>query len=230
MISKENMLYINNAIKIFNGLVNKTYLIGFGANRNQPLNFIEIQIGEQNFWHLVACKIDHTQNLSKSDAHTLYEKCLIGEDISDFLIYTHKSIDVKIKSSVIERVFDFIGNAKVLRIIGTENTPESYMFELGIGAGAISGLVGYSSVKNIYIPKTAQMKSIFSIDSKANNKIEMILSKNSYHRQYDTIEFESSKGLFAKLSPQLFEACKLSPNLIALIPKKSIDITSKQII
>ncbi len=214
MISSQNMQYINIAIKAFNPLVGKTYLIAFSSSSKKPLDFIEVQINEKNFWHLTGCRFDEELNLPAEAKDELYKACLNGSDISDYLRYTDAPNDVKVKCNVLQNIFNFIDNAKILLITDAEGTPEQYMFSTGIGTN--QGLVGYIENKHIYIPKTAQDKSI-NIKKNVNNKIRIILSRSSTGREYGTIEYEAAKDLFTKLLPQIKDKYNISKSLSDLI-------------
>lgn len=96
-------------------------------------------------------------------------KCLAEEDISKMLVYTRQSQDVSKKAHVIMEVFDFVTNAKYVRLCHTTGTPEAAMFR--VGAGSNNGVIGYSAEDKGMIPKTAQQKSIFKIKADANEKI-----------------------------------------------------------
>lgn len=213
MISLQNMQYVNKAIRAFNPLVGKTYLIAFSSSSKKPLDFIEVQINEKNFWHLTGCKFDEELKLHGEVKDDLYKACLNGSDISDYLKYTDTPNDVKIKCSVLQNIFNFVDNAKILLITDADGTPEQYMFTTGMGTN--QGLVGYIENKHIYIPKTAQDKSI-NIKKNVNNKIRIILSRSSTGREYGTIEYEAAKDLFAKLLPQIKEKYNLSKSLSGL--------------
>lgn len=221
MISKGNMQHIHNAIQSFNQLVGRTYLICFNGSTSQELRMIEIVITEKNFWHLSGCRIDDSLSLNASQKKQLYRDCLSYKDISKYLNYTDEPKDVKIKCTVLQNIFNFITNAKVLSIIDTVHTPEQYMFSLGVGTN--QGLIGYIQNKHLYFPKTAQDKSVF-IKKAVKNKIRVILSKPSTSLEYGKLEYEAGNGLFAKLSVQLYGSYRLSPDLIELIPNDSFDI------
>ena len=72
-----------------------------------------------------------------------YLKCLAEEDVSDLLVYTRQSQDVSKKAHVVINMFDFIANAKSIRLCHTDGTPEAAMFK--VGAGSNNGVIGYSN-------------------------------------------------------------------------------------
>lgn len=216
MISKKSMNELHRAIKKYDKLVNKTYLLAYKKDES-TFEFIEIKIEECNFWHLLGCKLP-TSKTNKYDEHhhIYYEKCLNGEDISQDLSYAegHKEKDVVEKRQTIESVFDFVSNAKGLKL----SKSGEYNFQLAIGS--VIGIIGYNNNHNIYYPKTAQNKDINKIitrtySTRKLNKITIILSKDNNNLEYNHIEFEAGKDLFAKLADQ-FKNIPLSAELLQL--------------
>ena len=223
MISNKNITHIHKAIKEFNKLVDKTFLIAFTPSKSQPLQFMEIQIKQNNFWHLVGCQIDKNLGLDDDEKEELYKNCFKGDDVSKFLKYTRKpnkpmaffnSKDIPIKSLVVLNIFNFIDNAKKIRIVDAKGTGDAHIYEIGIGSGIEKAIIGYRFENNYYVPITSLEKSIFNVDKNANNKIVIILSKESKHQQYDKIEYEVGKGLFRKLVLQFKDKFPLSNNLM----------------
>lgn len=216
MISKKSMNELHRAIKKYDKLVNKTYLLAYKKDES-TFEFIEIKIEECNFWHLLGCKLP-TSKTNKYDEHhhIYYEKCLNGEDISQDLSYAegHKEKDVVEKRQTIESVFDFVSNAKRLKL----SKSGEYNFQLAIGS--VIGIIGYNNNHNVYYPKTAQNKDINKIitrtySTRKLNRITIILSKNNNSLEYNHIEFEAGKDLFAKLADQ-FKDIPLSAELLQL--------------
>lgn len=216
MISKKSMNELHRAIKKYDKLVNKTYLLAYKKDES-TFEFIEIKIEECNFWHLLGCKLPTSKtNRYDEHHHIYYEKCLNGEDISQDLSYAegHKEKDVVEKRQTIESVFDFVSNAKGLKL----SKSGEYNFQLAIGS--VIGIIGYNNNHNIYYPKTAQNKDINKIitrtySTRKLNKITIILSKNNNNLEYNHIEFEAGKDLFAKLADQ-FKNIPLSAELLQL--------------
>lgn len=216
MISKKSMNELHRAIKKYDKLVNKTYLLTYKKDES-TFEFIEIKIEECNFWHLLGCKLPTSKtNRYDEHHHIYYEKCLNGEDISQDLSYAegHKEKDVVEKRQTIESVFDFVSNAKGLKL----SKSGEYNFQLAIGS--VIGIIGYNNNHNIYYPKTAQNKDINKIitrtySTRKLNKITIILSKDNNNLEYNHIEFEAGKDLFAKLADQ-FKNIPLSAELLQL--------------
>lgn len=216
MISKKSMNELHRAIKKYDKLVNKTYLLAYKKDES-TFEFIEIKIEECNFWHLLSCKLPTSKtNRYDEHHHIYYEKCLNGEDISQDLSYAegHKEKDVVEKRQTIESVFDFVSNAKGLKL----SKSGEYNFQLAIGS--VIGIIGYNNNHNIYYPKTAQNKDINKIitrtySTRKLNKITIILSKDNNNLEYNHIEFEAGKDLFAKLADQ-FKNIPLSAELLQL--------------
>ena len=97
MISKEKYELVKKAIQVHNKLKGRTYLILYKTNAKQTSKFMETPILEENFWHLVGCKIDEQLNFSPQQKHQLYLDCVKGEDISESLNYTRQAQDVSKK-------------------------------------------------------------------------------------------------------------------------------------
>ena len=169
MISKDNYELVKRAIKTHSKLKDRMYLILYKVSAKEKSKMMETPILEENFWHLVGCKIDDSLRFTSEQKHRLYLDCLAGTDISNLLIYTRQPQDVSKKVHVINNLFDFISNAKYIRLCHTDGTPEAAMFR--VGAGSNNGVIGYSEEEKGMIPKTAQQKSIFKIKADANDKI-----------------------------------------------------------
>lgn len=170
MVSQENYTLIKSAIKIYNKLVGKTYLILYKTSAKHKSKFMETTILEENFWHLVGCRIDGSLNLSKEQKHQIFLDCICEKDVSNYLEYTRQAQDVSKKANVVVNLFDFISNAKSIRLCHTNGSPEASMFR--VGAGSFNGIIGYGETEKGMIPKTAQQKSIFRINPNASDKEE----------------------------------------------------------
>lgn len=201
MISKENYELVKKAIKIHNNLKDRTYLILYKVNAKQKSKVMETPILEENFWHLVGCKIDDSLKLTSEQKHQLYLDCLVEKDISESLIYTRQPQDVSKKANIVINMFDFITNAKSIRLCHTDGTPEATMFSVGTGSN--NGVIGYSDEDKGMIPKTAQQKSIFKIKADANDKIFLIISKPYGNVKYDRIDYAVSPKVFPSIIDEL---------------------------
>lgn len=203
MISKENYELVKKAIKIHSKLKDRTYLILYKASVKQVSKVMETPIREENFWHLVGCKIDETLELTPEQKHQLYIDCLEEKDVADSLVYTRQAQDVSKKANVVIGMFDFIDNAKSIRLCHTDGTPEAAMFK--VGAGSNNGVIGYSVEDKGMIPKTAQQKSIFKIKSDANDKIFLVISKKYGNAKYDRLDYAVSKKIFPSVIDEIPE-------------------------
>ena len=212
MISPENYKLIVQAIKIHNKLKDRTYLILYKVNAKQTSKNMEIPILEENFWHLVGCRIDDTLKLTPSQKHQMYLDCENGEDISKSLIYTRQPQDVSKKANVVINMFDFVANAKSIRLCNTDGTPEAAMFR--IGAGSNNGVIGYSKEDKGMIPKTAQQKSIFKIKADANDKIFLIMSKPYGYSEYDRIDYVISRKVFPTIINEIPKSILINNDIL----------------
>lgn len=214
MISKDNYELVKKAIKIHSNLKDRTYLILYKVNVKQKSKMMETPILEENFWHLVGCKIDDSLELTPEQKHQLYLDCLATEDVSESLVYTRQSQDVSKKAHVIINMFDFVANAKSIRLCHTAGTPEAAMFK--VGAGSNNGVIGYSDEDKGMIPKTAQQKSIFKIKADANDKIFLIISKPYGNAKYDRIDYAVSPKIFPSIINELPEEILYEEDLFKL--------------
>lgn len=203
MISKDNYELVKKAIKIHSNLKDRTYLILYKVNAKQKSKMMETPILEENFWHLVGCKIDDALELTPEQKHQVYLDCLAEKDVSNSLIYTRQPQDVSKKAHVIINMFDFVANAKFIRLCHTVGTPEAAMFR--VGAGSNNGVIGYSDEDKGMVPKTAQQKSIFKIKEDANDKIFLIISKPYGNAKYDKIDYAVSPKIFPSIIGELPE-------------------------
>lgn len=215
MISKESYEFVKKAIKVHSNLKDRTYLILYKASAKDISKSMEMSILEENFWHLVGCKFDRSIDLDPIQKHELYLDCVRGGDISSFLNYTRQPQDVSKKAMVVVNTFDFVSNAKQLRLCHTENAPEAVMFKVGVGDNC--GIIGYGQKQHLMFPKTAQQKSIYKINSTANDKIFLILSKPYGHIKYDVIEYAISNKIFPAIITELPPKILYEHGLFSLI-------------
>ena len=133
MISYNNMQILNKMIKIYNDLTNKDFLIAYNISPKYPLNFIEIQVRDKNFWHLLGCRICDNSISPKE----LYQKCLNGGDISAYLDYTHEASSVREKAETFQQIYNFVSKAKIVNLVDVHGLPDEKTYNLGIGASCI---------------------------------------------------------------------------------------------
>lgn len=190
-------------------------MILFKVNAKQKSKVMETPILEENFWHLVGCKIDDSLKLTNEQKHQLYLDCLAEKDISGSLIYTRQAQDVSKKANVVISMFDFIKNAKSIRLCYTDGTPEATMFR--VGAGSNNGVIGYSDEDKGMIPKTAQQKSIYKIRADANDKIFLIISKPYGSAKYDRVDYAVSPKIFPCIIEELPEKILYEEELFGLV-------------
>ena len=91
MISKENYELVKKAIKIHNNLKDRTYLILYKVNAKQKSKVMETSILEENFWHLVGCKIDDSLKLTSEQKHQLYLDCLVEQLIVKKILFQNET-------------------------------------------------------------------------------------------------------------------------------------------
>ena len=166
---------------------------------------------------MVGCKIDDSLKLEPEQKHQLYLDCVAEKDISESLVYTRQSQDVSKKAHVVINMFDFIANAKSIRLCHTDGTPEALMFR--VGAGSNKGVIGYSDEEKGMIPKTAQQKSIFKIKADANDKIFLVISKPYGNAKYNQIDYAVSPKIFPSIVDELPEEILYEDDLFGATAK-----------
>ena len=199
MIQSKDLEILHRSIQVYNSIANQIYLIGFRCNKNHPLKFAEIETSEKHFWHLLGVTFDRSLELTGAAKREVYERCLHSLDVSAYLEYTHRAIDVGNKFSVFMQIYDFVANAGQLVLASTKSTPEETTFK--IGAGRVIGYIGYGEDKSgaPLFPKTVRNRSIFSLDPKANDKVVIILSKGLSDAQYREIRYIQSRKLLPSI-------------------------------
>lgn len=210
MISYNNMQILNKMIKIYNDLTNKDFLIAYNISPKYPLNFIEIQVRDKNFWHLLGCRICDNSISPKE----LYQKCLNDEDISAYLDYTHEASSVREKAETFQQIYNFVSKAKIVNLVDVHGLPDEKTYNLGIGSEI--GIIGYGRKSNFLYPKSTQKRPISTIKKKNDGKIRIIIEKEITDLEYNKISFEAGKDLFAKLADQ-FKNIPLSSELLQLM-------------
>ena len=101
MIAKDKYELVKKAIRVHNRLKDRTYLILYKVNARQSAKYMETPVLEENFWHLVGCKIDASIGLTPKQKHQIYSDCVNGIDISNYLVYTRQAQDVAKKANVV---------------------------------------------------------------------------------------------------------------------------------
>lgn len=203
MITNGILELLHNAIYEYDKKCGKSYLVAFSSGRKNEMNVIQLHFTQSYFWHLLGCKLVEDSVQGKKAA---YYKCLKREDISDKVNTIHSFSEIQDKYNAFMQVFDFVKNAKNMKIGFTENCPEQFIFRTGIGS--LSGMIGYDypeKGKHGYlIPKSAQRKSLSKV-SRNLNKILFILSKKNENTFYFNMEYEIKNGVFEALKAQIPE-------------------------
>ena len=208
MITEESMTLLYKAIEVYNRLADKDYLLACNISKNQPIEYLILRINRHNFWHLLGCKTIKTDTSNSPADIDLYAECLRKHNIAEYLVYTHTAQDLKAKYNVFMNIFDFIANAKAVRICKTDSTPEYYQFKIAVGQH--TGIIGYdyeNQSLSILFPKTAQNKSIGNFDNdRSAKRILYILSKPITNSSFDRIEYAPSESVFKKIILELPDA------------------------
>lgn len=181
----------------------KDYLLVFSMGKNNPIEYCQITFYHYNFWHLLGCKVDEEESL------LTYNKCKEGEDVSDAISLVHSNSEANVKYEVFSKVFDFISNAKCIKIGYISGCPEEFYLTMALGNEV--GIVGYDypkTNKKFLIPKSVQNKRI-SLVSKDLNKILFILSKKQSQEFYDKIEYEIKKDISKEYISEISEKIKI---------------------
>ncbi len=197
MVSDNVTQILHKAIQIYNPLVDKDYLIICSINKNHPSDYYAIRIKKDNFWHLLGCR-------ANVDSDEVYNLCLIGKDIKMFLNYTNNEISCLEKYKTFSETFDFVNNAKILKVCDVFGTPEEFQFKLA--SGNDNGYIGYDKYRDnspFHYPKTARNKPLSTLSIKNQKKIQAVLSKNTYHHSYTDLEYEIGKGIYNILRPNI---------------------------
>ncbi len=204
MVSKKLLDILHKGIKLYDEKMGKDYLIVFGKGKTDIIKYCQVTFYDYNFWHLLGCKEE------SKDHFELYESCKKGEDISMDISLVHSYSEAEIKHSVFESVFDFVANAKSIRIGYVEDCPEQ--FYLTMSMGDANGFVGYDypkgNNKKFLIPKSVQDKKV-SMVTKDLNKILFVLSKQQNDEVYTNIEYEIKQGIIQEYLQYISEDIKI---------------------
>lgn len=206
MITQKIMNILHDAIQIFDKRCGMRYLIIFGTKSHYQ--FVQIQIKQSHFWHLLGCKLIADTNEEKRNT---YLNCKNKIDVSGKIFSIHGYSEIQEKFQAIQNVFDFISNAHQTKIGYAVDCPEQYIFQ--IGTGNERGIIGYDypsvSSKSFLIPKSAQLKSLSKV-SKTAFRIFVILSKEQHQKAYENIEYEIKKGITSEYLSELPEEININ--------------------
>ena len=195
MVSENVMQRLHNAIQIYDDLVDKDYLIICSIGKKAEHKYYEISIQKQNFWHLLGCKL-----IKGNSQEIVYDLCLSGENIREFLEYTNNEKSCIKKDTVFNATFNFIKHAKQLKVCDVIDVPEEFQFKLA--SGNSSGYIGYDKYKDkkrLHYPKTTRTTPISETNFSEQKKILAILSKPLNQNNYDCVEYEIAKDSYSDL-------------------------------
>ena len=153
---EKNMIYdstkelLSIAIKEYDKLAGKEFLIGCSISKNHDTEYMVLQINRHNFWHLLGCQLDKSK--LKERSLDIYDMCIKGEPIQEYLIYTKDYASSTQKKDPFLSVFNFVEKAKQIRISNTKDTPDYCKFKLVHGNAC--GIIGYDNDKNTKDPNT----------------------------------------------------------------------------
>ena len=213
---EKNMIYdstkelLSIAIKEYDKLAGKEFLIGCSISKNHDTEYLVLQINRHNFWHLLGCQLDKSK--LKERSLDIYDMCIKGEPIQEYLIYTKDYASSTQKKDPFLSVFNFVEKAKQIRISNTKDTPDYCKFKLVHGNAC--GIIGYDNDKNTkdpntYIPKTTQNKASQSFNND-NKRILFILSRMIQEHIFTKLEYEATPGLYMKLAANVPSKYKIN--------------------
>ena len=208
MISEKLLEHLNKCIQLYHEKCGRDYVIVFSKGKKNAVNYCRITFNEYNFWHLLGCK------LNEKNHRKVYSQCKNGEDISEKFSLVHSYSEAYTKCEIFSKVFDFVSNAKCIKIGYIADCPEEYYLTMALGNEI--GIIGYDYAKGdkqFMIPKTVQEKKISSV-SQDLSKILFILSKNQDQKTYTDIEYEIKKGVAKEYFPQISDDIMISENIM----------------
>lgn len=195
MVTNNVMNMLHNAIQVFDKRCGMCYLLIFGAKGKYQ--FIQIQIKQTHFWHLLGCKLKPDSNEGKRNT---YIACKNKEDICDRIVSQHGYSEIKEKYIAMQNVFDFVEKASQIRIGYAVHCPEQYQFQ--IGTGNAQGVIGYgysNAGSSAYLlPKSAQLKALSKV-TRTTFRIFVILSKKTGRCGAAKIEYEIKNGVYKEI-------------------------------
>lgn len=204
MISEKLLGQIKGCIQLYDQKCGNDYVIVFGKGKKDSVKYCHITFNHCNFWHLLGCKLNDKCHME------VYSQCKSGVDISKKLSLVHSYSEAFTKCEIFSRVFDFVSNAKYIKIGYAAGHPEEHYLTMALGNE--TGIIGYDYVKGnkkFMIPKTVQGKKISSVSSELD-KILFILSKNQNEKAYTKIEYEIKSGVAKEYFPQISTEIEIS--------------------
>ena len=197
MITKHILEKLQKNIVLYDEKSENDYLVLFSIGKNHECYFNKISFKYYNFWHLLGCK-----DISNNSYQT-YMDCKNHIDISEKIELKCNISTFQEKDYAFNHVFDFVKNAKSIKIGYANKGPEK--FQLTMALGNNDGIIGYDIPKpysNTFLfPKSCQKKNLSDV-SNSVNKILLILSKTCDDKLYTKIEYEIKKGIAKELIEQ----------------------------
>jgi len=197
MIAEKLLEQLQKCIRLYDEKCGNDYVIVFNRGKKDVLKYCHITFNYYNFWHLMGCKLNSKEHMEA------YNRCKKGEDISGQLSLVHSYPEAYTKCEIFNKVFDFVSNAKCMKIGYVSNCPEAVYLTMALGNEI--GIIGYDYAKGnekFMIPKTVQAKKMASVSS-GLNKILLILSKGQDQKAYINVEYEIKKGVVKEYFPQI---------------------------
>lgn len=204
MISQKLLIYLKECIHLYDEKCGKDYVIVFAKGKKDIPQYCQITFHYFNFWHLLGCK------LIGKDHAKIFSRCKNGEDISGELSLVHSYSEAYTKCEIFSKVFDFVSNAKYIKIGYVADCPEKIYLSMALGNE--TGIIGYDYIKGnrqFLIPKTVQKKKISSV-SVETSKILFILSKAQSQKTYTKVEYEIKKGVIKNYLSQISADIEIS--------------------
>ena len=190
MIDEQLMKQLHESIHLYDKKNNRNYLLVYNKGKKHPINFCQLTFSDYHFWHLLGCELNIHEKEEKTQK---YNECKQGENISEYLSLVHNNSMAYEKKEIFHKLFDFVNNAKMIKIGCVEACPEQFYISMALGN--TSGIIGYDDSREetgFLFPKTVQNKKIEGV-TKNRGKILLILSKNRDDKEYNTLEYEIAK-------------------------------------
>lgn len=204
MIAENLLRHLHECIQLYDKKCGNDYVLVFGKGKKNTVSYCHVTFNCYNFWHLLGCK------LNDKDHKQVYSQCKNGEDISEKLSLVHSYSEAYTKCRIFNKIFDFVSNAKCIKIGYAVKCPEEFYLTMALGNEL--GITGYDYVKGnkqFMIPKTVQEKKISSVSPELS-KILFILSKDQSQKAYANIEYEIKKDVAREYFPQISDEIEIS--------------------